>query len=261
MDKLAAVREEEPIEETAEEDEKIATEAEAEEDEKISHEAEEEVLAIEVEPAVEETADPTADNEGGWRLVGKDYLGALQARSVLLAFTERVIEQVNEGVPADDPGYYTTDRSITALSNIAWRSELFSWYLHTYQNIEMFKCSLHRINTSGGISTDSPTDGAPQNTDPPTDSAPKATDPSPSSEFQILETLDGSNPSLDFEAVLGRGSDPGVGGTIVQRPGRIGHEQGGLGESTRRTAQSQRASSSHREWGENAGCNSAPHCW
>jgi hypothetical protein len=98
MDKLAAVREEEPIEETAEEDEKI------------SHEAEEEVLAIEVEPALEETADPTADNEGGWRLVGKDYLGALQARSVLLAFTERVIEQVNEGVPADDPGYYTTDR-------------------------------------------------------------------------------------------------------------------------------------------------------
>jgi hypothetical protein len=93
-------------------------------------------------------------------------------------------------------------KSITALSNIAWRSELFSWYLHTYQKIEMFKCSLHGINTSGGISTDSPTDGAPQNTDSPTDSAPKATDPSPSSEFQILETLDGSNPSLDFEAAL-----------------------------------------------------------
>jgi hypothetical protein len=73
----------------------------------------EETLTTPPEDIMEETlAEETTveDSQGGWNLVGRDYLGALQARSVLVSFMERVIDQVNEGVEKDNPDYYSTDR-------------------------------------------------------------------------------------------------------------------------------------------------------
>jgi hypothetical protein len=76
--------------------------------EKEPAEAQEKETVTTTPNLTEETTPPEEDkedSEGGWSFVGTDYLGALQARSVLAAFVASVAYHANEGVALGSRDY------------------------------------------------------------------------------------------------------------------------------------------------------------